>query len=61
MNDHLQTLWTYFAGIMVWCLDHWSGFAALTLFILQAVYQIYRIRIVKRLCEEEENGDDTKG
>jgi hypothetical protein len=58
MNNTLQSIWAYTGAVLVWCFDHWSGFAALTLFGLQAVYQIYRIRIIKRECEEKESRDE---
>jgi hypothetical protein len=58
MNHTLQSIWAYTAGVLVWCFDHWSGFAAATLFILQAIYQVYRIKIIKRECEAKEDQDE---
>jgi len=48
-------LWGYLAGALVWCFDHWSGVAAFVLFVLQAVYQVYRIKKVKQECTAKED------
>lgn len=62
MNDTTNQLWHWAAGAVVWCFDHWSGMAALVLFALQAVYQIYRIRLIKRQVENgEKDGTTIRG
>lgn len=48
MKDLINNLWGYGAAWIVWIFDHWSGLAAFTLFAMQAVYQIYRIKGARR-------------
>ena len=54
MKDIFNNLWGYTAAGFVWIFDHWSGLAALTLFVLQAVYQVYRIKKAKQECSKED-------
>ena len=56
-NEFLTNIWGWFAGIGVFAFDHWSGIAAFILFGMQAVYQVYRIRIAKRRDKREAHHD----
>jgi len=53
-NELLNNIWGWLAGLFLWCFDHWSGMAAFALFVLQAIYQVYRIRQAKMECEDLE-------
>lgn len=48
----MKTYWNlyggYIVGALVWLQDHWSGLAALILFVMQAVYMFYKIKKAKK-------------
>lgn len=45
-----KDLWGWLAPIIVWCGDHYSAVFAVTLFVLQIIYQSIRI---KRVCTDK--------
>lgn len=53
MNEGAFNFTAAASMIAVWVVDHWSAIAAFVLFILQATYQIYRIKKAKQECRED--------
>jgi hypothetical protein len=51
-NNFLSNLWGYGSSLVVFVFDHWSGFAAFVLFVMQGVYQFYRIKQARKDCED---------
>ena len=51
MNDLCTNTWGWISAGAVFVFDHWSGFAAFILFVLQLIYQVYRIRNAKKELE----------
>lgn len=54
MQELLQNIWGYMSGILVWVCDHSSVLMAGTLFVLQVIYQIYRIKKARKECNTDE-------
>lgn len=57
MDELIQNTWGWVSGGVIWAIDHSSALMALTLFVMQVIYQVYRIRKARKDCQI----DDTKG
>ena len=48
MKDMFSDLWGYISIPCIFAFDHWSGIAAGVLFVLQVIFQVYRIKQVRK-------------